>query len=157
MSDDTNPTPVGNPDCANCAKAKAGVCRQHAREAIGPAPEPRGPGKPSNKAKLAESVTEGYVTLAVMVSAVPHPAAQAVGLSIGRQAGELGQAWAELADKNPKVKAALESLGRTSAVAMVVAAHVPIVVTALAVTGSLPPELAAVMGVPLVPPPEPEH
>jgi hypothetical protein len=148
METDPDPTPEGNPDCANCKRAKSGCCKQHMREAIAAGAEPpkRGPGRPANKAKLAEDIRDGYVTIAVMVSSIPHPAAQGVGLSIGANAAQIGESWAELADRNPKVAQALRKLQQTSAVGMVVAAHMPILLTALVVTNSLPPELAAVLG-----------
>ena len=84
-----------------------------------------------SKQRIQEGMTELYVTLGVVVSGggnlVSSNQLQLDGMLIGQSANKLGAAWADLAEKDPKVKKALTKLLSSGGWSMVIAAHAPLV------------------------------
>ena len=98
-----------------------------------PQAEPKGPGRPSASAKLAESMALNYAAIGGIIAAASRafrgPAGDrmlAAGEALQAQARDCGQALANWADTNPKVKAWLTTGSTFGAFGMVLAAHLPI-------------------------------
>jgi hypothetical protein len=125
---DTDPTPPK----ATPRKAPA------AKKAAAPTSAPAGPGRPSNKTKLGERIAETYASIGLAASMIPHPMAQPIGLAIAQAGPGAGVAWAELAETNPAVKRALDKAMTTSGWGGVLAAHLPIVMTVVALVQTPP-------------------
>lgn len=126
-----------DPQPAAPRRRRSGTSRAERKakaEAAGAAPKApraratRTPAKP--RVNIAESMAQLYTLAGVGVSMAPplDPAVrQAVGQALATQAEACGQAWAQLAKENERVRRALESLLTVSSVGVLLAAHVPIV------------------------------
>jgi hypothetical protein len=99
------------------------------------APKQRGPGM----RKLETQLRELYETLAVVVVA---PLDQLGGTLMHKRAGELAEAWVDLAERDPRVKRTLERLLEATGWGGIVAAHVAIVIPVIANRGMLPDGIA---------------
>lgn len=113
----------------------------------GATPAPKGAGRPSNderaRAGLASSLADSYRALggmltgmAMLGSLMPGDAqpaiarAGAVGQALMENADRCGNALAAWADKNPKVRKALQSASSGAGLLVVLAAHAPIIAAA---------------------------
>jgi hypothetical protein len=113
---------------------------------------PPAAGKVNIKAQMAQLYTMAGVGVSMsgqMRGAQPNPVTgvvvtAAIGESLVAQAEACGAAWEQLAKDNPRVRKALEQLLSVSAVGVLVAAHVPIVMAGVAATGGLGGGVAAV-------------
>lgn len=96
-----------------------------------PPPTPATTRTPADR-KLAESVAAMYSGVGMLVMGIGVPRAHATGderlvatgIEIQGQAETFAEAWMNLADKNPKVKAALKKATEGGAFAEVFALHV---------------------------------
>jgi hypothetical protein len=89
--------------------------------------------------KLETQLRELYETLAVVVVA---PLDQLGGTLMHKRAGELAEAWVDLAERDPRVKRTLERLLEATGWGGIVAAHVAIVIPVIANRGMLPDGIA---------------
>jgi hypothetical protein len=99
--------------------------------------------RPGTKdAKLQESIVDLYAQGGLLIAGVGMARADegitsvGVGLANGSQA--IGEAWMDLADKNPKVKAALLKFTEVSSVGVLVSLHVAVVLPFMADRGMVP-------------------
>lgn len=119
----TDPDPVSIPADPPPAARKPGRPRKTAAPAAAPAP-----GRPSNKDKLGKQLAEQYAMLGMFLLMVAPNA----GRATLEQADSCGAALAAWADTNPRVRKLLERTLSGAGAAAVLAAHLPIVVAALA-------------------------
>lgn len=89
--------------------------RQRNRSTAGT--KPRGPGRPSNAAKLESQLTQLFSTIAVagQLATMTNPVVSRDFVIVGHQAEPLAQALVKCAETNPAVRRVLESLVQTSA------------------------------------------
>lgn len=106
-----------------------------------------GPGRPSNKVKLGESLAEAYEAIGRIIQIpamfMPGPAGvrcKLIGDSLVANATACGNALAHLADTNPRVKKWLTEGSQFAAAGMVLAVHGPIIAAAFAPLGREPAE-----------------
>ena len=87
--------------------------RQDMREVAAEAAPPKGAGRPGNKAQLVEKLTAQLVSLSVAFGGIGivtgNPAWSADGVSVSRNAHDIAEALADVAETNPAVRKALES------------------------------------------------
>lgn len=129
----TIPVP-GEPTPAAAKKVAAKKAAAAVKETI-----PRGPGKPSNDAKLTEKLVDMFVLVGVSVSAFDT----FDGATIIGGAPDLAASLVTLANESPAVKKALETSMTSSAWLGVAMAISPIVVSILANHKVLPEGLKA--------------
>ena len=95
--------------------------------------------------KLQEAISGTYQLASMSLMAVGYRlgdngvAGSAVAMA--EQSDALAELWMDLADRNPKIKAALRRFTEASAASALVAAHVPIVAPLLIDRGILPGDL----------------
>lgn len=99
--------------------------------------------KPTTKdAKLQESITDLYAQGGLILAGVgmarEDVGIQSVGIGMANGSQAIGEAWMDLADKNPKVKAALVKFTEVSSVGVLVSLHVAIVLPFMADRGMIP-------------------
>lgn len=102
------------------------------------APRRRSP----NDRKLRDALTNTYQTVGTIVAGIGQSnqdaGLAAFGVNVANRADEAADAWMELADQNPGVKAALARFAEGSAVANLIGVHVSMAFPLLAARGLLP-------------------
>lgn len=116
---------------------------------------PRAAGTRAKRLDIASNMTQLYAAVGIGLSMVPSPQAvghepgvtvtAATGLALAEHAEACGQAWAKAADESPAVRDALEKLLTVSVWGAVISAHVPIILSAAAAAGAIPPALGAML------------
>lgn len=96
---------------------------------------PRGPGM----RKLEGQLRELYETLAVIAIS---PFDQLAGTLVHHRAGELAEAWIDLAERDARVKKTLERLLEATGWGGIVAIHAAIIIPVIANRGMLPDGIA---------------
>ena len=149
----TTPSDTPGVDSLPTGKAPRRPRVRRTRPSSDRTPKPRATTPRSKAPKIGEGMAGLYVMiglgLAVIPSApakgdgLPVPVTMAIGSSLVAQAEECGAAWEKLAAENPQVKAALEKILTVSVFSALIAAHLPVLVTAGTVTGVVPSGLAA--------------
>lgn len=111
------------------------------------AAKPKATAKPSDgrtpaDRKLAASVAEMYTMMGMMVGGIgdikQDPGLSGTGLALVGNSEAIAETWMDLADKNPKVKAALKNITEVSAVGAVVGIHVSCAMPLLISRGVVP-------------------
>lgn len=96
---------------------------------------------PSDR-KLREALTNTYQTIGTVVAGIGNnsddPALLAFGVNVANKADDAADAWMELADQNPGVKAALARFAEGSAVANLIGVHVSMAFPLLVARGLIP-------------------
>jgi hypothetical protein len=99
-----------------------------------------------NDRKLHEALTRMYTSVGIGMQGVAMMRGDGglaiAAVNITSVASDTADAWMELAQQNPRVRATLEGLVQGSAVATLAACHVSMVVPVLASRGVVPGELA---------------
>lgn len=108
------------------------------RDPVDPAPREPRPRSPQDR-KLAASIAEMYQAAGMIGYGIAQQK-QDQGLgqtsaNIMENSEAIAEAWMDLADKNPKIKAALKSITEVSAIGAVVGLHVTCVLPFLASRG----------------------
>lgn len=112
---------------------------------------PRSAGSSARATKLDKELTEMFMLIGMLVSAVN----QYDGMVILQNADTTAQAWAQLARTDKRIANVLDKLISTTAYSGVILATIKMAVPILANHGVVPPELGAMFG-PMAPPPSPE-
>lgn len=118
------------------------------RDETPPKVKPAEPKKrtPTDK-KLAAELASTYQGIGLAVMGVGNlrqdPGVIATGVAVVEHAEQASEAWLDLADQNPKVKAALKRFTEASAVGSLVMVHASMLIPLAASRGIIPGPLAA--------------
>lgn len=103
-----------------------------------------------NDKKLADALTKGYQTIGIAAMGIGARKGDngiaGTGLAMVESAEAAADAWMELADKNPKVKIALQRITEVTAVGVLAGIHVGIMFPLLVDRGVVPPTIVSMMG-----------
>jgi hypothetical protein len=92
--------------------------------------------------KLRDALTNTYQTVGTVVAGIGHSHEDApltaFGVNVANHAEDAADAWMELADQNPGVKAALARFAEGSAVANLIGVHVSMAFPLLVARGLVP-------------------
>lgn len=109
--------------------------------------------------KLRVSLVDTYQMLGLALLTIAMPGddtgLQATAVMVTERAELAADAWLEVADKSPKVKAALRRFTEGSSYAGLFAIHLTMLAPVLASRGILPPQLAAMLSSHPAPQPSP--
>lgn len=99
--------------------------------------------------QLRESLTTNYQMVGMLVIGIGMPREDPGLIGMGTQmvnrSDAVADAWLELAEKNPKVKAALRRFSEGSAAATLIGVHLSMAAPLLASRGIVPEGLAALL------------
>lgn len=87
----------------------------------------------------------GAALAASAVAREDHPLA-AAGMNVIGNAERVADAWMDLADRNPRIRAMLHKLSEGSAIGTLVGLHVSMAMPVLAAKGLVPPQVAIMFG-----------
>lgn len=130
--------------------AAAGVPRPQSDETPGGDDAATAKPRRGTDRKVKESLVTTYQTVGMLTVASAmareDDALVAFGTAVTSRAEAAADAWLELADQNPAVKAALIKFTQGSAVANLAAVHLSMVFPLLAARGVIPPIVAGAFG-----------